>query len=182
MTVTVTLPVVANVHESDEVPEPPVTEPGLKVQAALSLVKLTVPVKPFTGETVIVDVPGRPTTTETLDGLGAMEKSATCVTVKVTVAEWDRAPLVPVTVTTTVPAVAKVHESVVVPVPPVIEAEDKEHAILSGAKATVPVKPFRGETEMVEVPGEFTATGTAVGLAETVKSGAGMTVNATVAV
>lgn len=76
----------------------------------------------------------------------------------------------------------KVQESVDVPVPPEIDVEEREHAVLSAAKVTVPVNPFRGEMLIVEVPGEFTVTGTVDGLAAIEKSGAGVTVNATVAV
>ncbi len=64
-------------------------------------VKATVPVKPFTGATVIVDVAAVPTFTLTLVGLAVTVKS---MTVTVTVAEWDSAPLVPVTVTVYTPA------------------------------------------------------------------------------
>jgi hypothetical protein len=81
VTVTTTVPVVVNVHESVEVPEPPVTDVGVNVQAVLSLVRATSPVKLFSGEIVIVDVPGLPTTTETLVGLAVMEKSGAAVIV-----------------------------------------------------------------------------------------------------
>jgi len=50
---------------------------------------------------VMVDVPAWLTLTATLVGLATIVKS---VTVKVTVAEWDNVPLVPVTVTVYVPA------------------------------------------------------------------------------
>ena len=59
-------------------------------------VNATVPVNPLTGATVIVDVAAVPTLTATVVGLAVTVKS---MTVTVTVAEWDRAPLVPVTVT-----------------------------------------------------------------------------------
>ncbi len=59
-------------------------------------VSATVPVKPFTGATVMVEVAVAPARAETLVGLAVTVKS---VTVTVTVAEWDREPLVPVTVT-----------------------------------------------------------------------------------
>jgi hypothetical protein len=45
----------------------------------------------------------------------------------------------------------------------------------------VPAKPFSGEIVIVEVPAELTITGTVVGLVEIVKSGALVTVYATVA-
>ena len=48
--------------------------------------RVTVPVKPLTAATVIVDVPGDPTTAETLVGLALTVKSGAAVTVKDTVA------------------------------------------------------------------------------------------------
>ena len=85
-------------------------------------------------------------------------------------------PLVPVTVTLTVPAVAKVQDNVEVPEPLVTVAGVRVHAELSDTSATSPVNPLTGGIVMVEVPAEPTATVTAVGLAETVKSGRLVTV------
>ena len=59
-------------------------------------VKVTVPVKPWRGATVIVDVAAVPAVVVTLIGLAVTEKSRT---VNVTVALWLVLPLVPVTVT-----------------------------------------------------------------------------------
>jgi hypothetical protein len=56
----------------------------------------TVPVNPSTGATVMVDAPVSPARMIVLPGLAVRVKSWT-VTVSVT--EWDRPPLVPVTVT-----------------------------------------------------------------------------------
>lgn len=58
--------------------------------------KLTVPVKPFTGATVIVEVAVDPAFAEVLVGLAVTLKSWL---VMVTVAVWVIPPLVPVTVT-----------------------------------------------------------------------------------
>jgi len=58
--------------------------------------RVTVPVKLFTGATVIVDAPASPALTDRLVGAAAMVKSWTLYA---TVVEWDRVPLVPVTVT-----------------------------------------------------------------------------------
>ncbi len=66
------------------------------VAGEIVVVNATVPVKPLTGDTVIVEVPAVPEFVETLVGLAVTVKS---VTVTVTVAEWDSEPLVPVTVT-----------------------------------------------------------------------------------
>lgn len=59
-------------------------------------VKLTVPVKPFTGATVIVEVTVDPEVELIVVGLADTVKS---LIVTVTVAEWTSAPLVPVNVT-----------------------------------------------------------------------------------
>ena len=87
VTVTVTVPVLVNVQDRVEVPVPPVTVAGVSVHAELLDVKATLPVKPFRGEIVIVDVPGEPVTTVTAVGLADIEKSAGTDTVYVTVAE-----------------------------------------------------------------------------------------------
>ena len=59
-------------------------------------VRLTVPVKPFTGATVIVEVTVVPAVVLIAVGFAEIVKS---LMVTVTVAEWTSAPLVPVTVT-----------------------------------------------------------------------------------
>jgi len=84
--------------------------------------------------------------------------------------EWDRAPVVPVTVTVTDPVLVKVQDSVEVPEPPVTVAADSVQAELSLVRATLPVNPFSGEMVIVDVPAEPTATITEVGLADIVKS------------
>jgi hypothetical protein len=66
-------------------------------------VRATVPVKPLTGATVIVDVAAVPAGVVTAVGLADTLKS---VTMTVTVAVWVIAPLVPVMVTVNVTAVA----------------------------------------------------------------------------
>src|SRR6266550_1714869 len=100
VTVTAKLPLVVAVHERVEVPEP-VTLVGVRVQVMpvaglLVEVKLTTPANPLTAVMVIVEVPAWLTLTVTLVGLAAIVKSWT---VKATVAECERLPLVPVTVT-----------------------------------------------------------------------------------
>ena len=77
----------------------PVTLVGLRVAVRPDdgvAVRLTVPLNPLTAVTVMVDVPDAPTLTVMLVGLAAIVKSWT---VKVTIAEAELAPLVPVTVT-----------------------------------------------------------------------------------
>jgi len=81
-----------------------------------------------------------------------------------------------VTVTVTGPAVAKVQESVDVPDPPVTVAGVSAQAVLSEAKATLAVKPFKGDIVIVDTPAEPTITVTADGLAEIEKSAGTVTV------
>jgi len=79
--VTVTDPVAVNVHDRVDVPEPPVTLLGVNVQAVLSDARATVPVNPFTGETVMIEVPAELTATVTAFGLADTAKSGTPATV-----------------------------------------------------------------------------------------------------
>jgi hypothetical protein len=74
---------------------------GVRVQVKpvpgdIEVVRETVPVKLFTGATVIVEVPATPALIVRLVGAVATLKSST---VYVTVAECDRVPLAPVTIT-----------------------------------------------------------------------------------
>ena len=80
VTVTVTVPAAVKVHERIEVPEPPVTEGAERVQAVLPLVRATLPVNPFNGEIVIVDVPADPTVTVTEAGFADIVKSGAAET------------------------------------------------------------------------------------------------------
>jgi hypothetical protein len=83
VTPTWNVPVEVKVHESVEVPEP-VTLVGETVQDVLLVAKLTIPAKPLTADTVMVDVPAAFTFTLMLVGLAATVKSCTT---KVTVRE-----------------------------------------------------------------------------------------------
>ncbi len=101
VTVTVNDPAVADEHERVDVWEAPSTTlVGLRVHVKpageTAEVRVTVPVKPFTGATVIVEMPVDPVLTVTVVGLAVTVKS---LTVKVTVAVRVSDPLVPVTVT-----------------------------------------------------------------------------------
>ncbi len=78
---TVTEPATAKVHDSVEVPEPPVTDAGVRVQAALSADSATSPANPFKGAIVIVEVPGEFTATVTVVGFAEIVKSGAGVTV-----------------------------------------------------------------------------------------------------
>jgi hypothetical protein len=97
---------------------------------------------------------------------------------------WIRLPLVPVTVTVKVVAVADEQESVEVWLAPRtmlagVRVQVKPAGETDEVRATVPVKPFTGATVIVEVAAVLTVVVTAVGLAVTVKS---VTVTVTVAV
>jgi len=116
--------------------------------------------------TVIVEAPAVPALTVTEDGLAAIVKSWTT---KVTVTEWDREPLVPVTPTWTVETAANVQDSVALP-EPVTLVGATEHEVLLVVRLTTPAKPFRPVTVIVEVPAAFTFKLTLVGLAAIVKS------------
>ena len=73
-----------NVQESVEVPLV-VTLVGVRVQTAVSLLaRLTVPVKPLSGVTVMVDAAGVFALVVTEVGLAVIEKSAAAVKVTVT--------------------------------------------------------------------------------------------------
>lgn len=99
VTVTVTEPATAKVQDNVDVPEPPVTVVGVRVQAALSDASATLLVKPLTGLIVIVEVPAELTATETVVGLAARVKSTK---LNVAVVEWVMAGdvLVPVITST----------------------------------------------------------------------------------
>ncbi len=75
VTVTVTDPVLVKVHDSVEVPAPPVTVAGVMVQAVLSETSATLPAKPSRDPIVIVEVPGELTATLTAEGLVLIVKS-----------------------------------------------------------------------------------------------------------
>ena len=67
--------------------------PQVKLAGTVS-VRVTVPVKPFTAVTVMVEVAEVPTVT----AAGEVATMVKSVTANVAVAEWDNAPLVPVIV------------------------------------------------------------------------------------
>ncbi len=62
-----------------DVPEPPVTVTGVRMQAVLSDVKATSAVNPLSGETVMVESPAEPTATVTLVGAAVKVKSGSPV-------------------------------------------------------------------------------------------------------
>jgi hypothetical protein len=119
--------------------------------------RLTVPVRPLTAVTVMVDVPELPASIWVGDtGPAAMVKSTTWKRIVAVVC--DRVPLVPVTVTVYCPAVAALHDSVAVCglVPNVTLAGNVQvrpaGVDTDTARLTVPVNPFTAVTVTVEVP------------------------------
>lgn len=72
------------------------------------------------------------------------------------------------------PAGEPVQDRVDVPEPPVRlvadRVQDRLVELVVTARVTVPVKPFKGATEILEVPAMPTLTAILVGLAETAKS------------
>jgi hypothetical protein len=88
---------------------------GVRVHASpdgdTELVKVTVPVNPLIGATVIVEVTAVPTRTLAVVGLAVTEKSGTA-TLYVTAALCESVPVTPVTVMVKLPLVDAVHESV----------------------------------------------------------------------
>jgi hypothetical protein len=139
---------------SVELPEPPAMADGLAITVPklgdADTKRLTVPVKPPSGVTVIVLEPELPWTIERLVGLAVMVKSWIKT---VTVVVWLRLPLAPVTVTVYVPALSE-QLSVALP-----EAVTEDGLIVHTSplgldvleSVTVPVKPLTGVTVMVEL-------------------------------
>jgi hypothetical protein len=152
----VNVPAVAELQDTVAVPDP-ITLPGeiapQVIPEGMVSVMLTVPEKPFTAETVIVDVADEPASTAV--GLVALiVKSATAVNVKVAVVVWVSDPLLPVTVTETAPVEVEEHDKLAEPVPVtllgVIAAHVKPDGTVS-VRPTVPEKPFCPVTVIVEL-------------------------------
>jgi hypothetical protein len=139
--------------------------------------KLTLPVNPFTGLTVMVLVPLPPWVTETLVGEAESEKfgTAAAFTVSVTVVVWLKLPEAPVIVTVAVPVVAVELAVSVKLLVPVVLAGLKLAVTPAGNpdadKLTLPLKPLVGLTVMVVLPLLPCVTERLVGEAESVKSG-----------
>jgi hypothetical protein len=137
-------------------------------------VKLTLPVNPFCGVTVMVLVPLVPCTTVKLPGEDDSVKFGTgaALTVTETVAVLLRLPEVPVTVTVTVPVVA-VLLAVSVSVLVLVALAGLNDALTplgkpKAVKLTLPVNPFCGVIVIVLVPLVPCTTVTLVGDADSV--------------
>ena len=161
-------------HDRVEVPEP-MSLVGVRVQMRpvegdTVEARLTTPAKPLTAVIVTVEVPATPALTVTLVKLVAIVKSCT---VKVMVAEWDRLPLVPVTVTVYAPAVPE-HDSVEVPDPVKLVGLRVHVKPVAGLTVEVsptrPLKPSRAVTVIAEGPATPALIVTLDGLADIAKS------------
>ena len=159
------MPADANVQERVALPEP-VTLVGLAAHAVLLVANPTTPAKPFCAETVTVEVPELPAFTVTVVGVTPIVKSWI---VKVAVAECDKPPLVPVTVTWMIEADAKEHDRVEL-LEPVTLAGEAVHEVLLVARLTIPAKPLNPVTVTAEVTVEPELPVTLVGLTAMVKS------------
>jgi len=152
--------------------------------------RLTEPVKPFTGVTVMVLVPLAPRLIVTLAGEAESEKFgvAAAFTVRLMVVLCVKAPEVPVIVTVAVPVVA-VPLAVNVTLLVVVVLAGLKDAVTplgrpEAVKLTLPVKPFTGVTVIVLLPLPPCVTETLAGDAESEKSAAAaaFTVSVTVVV
>ncbi len=117
--------------------------------------RVTVPAKPLTAETVMVEIADPPAWL----ALGEVAEMTKSVTATTTVAELVRVPLVPFMVTVYVPMVVEFTVKVDVAVPPLVKVMLVALRIALGPggetvveRLTVPVKPFTLETVMVEGP------------------------------
>lgn len=152
--------------------------------------RLTEPVKPLTGVTVMVLVPLLPWIMATLAGEAESEKFgvATALTVSVMVVLWVKLPEVPVMVTVAVPVVA-VLLAVKVTVLVVVALAGLKDAVTplgspEADKLTLPLNPLMGVTVTVLLPLPPCVTETLAGEADSEKFGtaAAFTVRVTVVV
>src|SRR5438093_485345 len=156
---------------------------GLGLKAAVTPLgsvegdRVTLPVKPFCGETVIVLEPLLPWVTARLRSEDRRVGVGAAATVRLgEVVFGVRVPEVPVMVTLTVPVVA-VGFAVSVSVLDVVVGFGSKAAVTplgspAAERVTLPVKPFSGETEIVLEPLLPWVTATLLGEADRVKSGA----------
>lgn len=163
MTVTVYDPLKVAVQDNVEVPEPPVIVVGVSPQVMplvgeVAIVKVTVPAKPLDGLTVMIALNGEPTFPLRLVGAALMLKSSI---VNVAVVEWESVPLVPVIVSVYVPAIVELQDTEAAPDAVMLDGKIGPQLRLAGrvsVRLTVPTKPFRKFTVIVEVAGTLAST------------------------
>jgi len=178
VTVTVNVLLAEDLQDIAKVPEPAMLmEESVQespVVGDVATVRVTVPANPLTPATVKVEFPAVPTVTLTVAGLAATVKSWTTYD---TIVMCDLDPATPVTLTWTVDAKLKLHESVPLPDPVTLVGETV-HEVLFVARFTTPAKPLRDVTVTAEVPAVPAFRIADVGFAVKVKS---VTVNVAVA-
>jgi hypothetical protein len=126
-----------------------VIAPQVKLAGTVS-VKLTVPVKPLSAVTVIVEVADTPAFT----AAGEVAEMLKSLTVNVAVVEWESVPLVPVIVRVYVAATVELQETVAVPEPVTLVGVIAPQVRLAGTvsvRLTVPANPLIAATVMVDV-------------------------------
>lgn len=135
--------------------------------------RVTVPVNPLTGETVIVEMPVSPGLTATLVGFAVTEKSVLDTTYA-TVVEWEREPLAPVIVTVNEPLDDALHDKFEVPEPEILAGDSLHVRPAEGDteedRVTALLNPLTEETVIVDEPLPPTFRATLVGLAPILKS------------
>ena len=142
--------------------------------------KLTLPLKPFCGVTVIVLVPVAPCVMVRALGDAEIVKFGTGMgfTVRETVVVRDKLPEVPVMITVTVPVAAVLlavrAKALVLVVLVGVKEADTPLGIPEADKLTLPLKPFCGVTVIVLVPVAPCAIVRLLGDAEIAKFGTGM--------
>src|SRR5207249_880872 len=135
---------------------------GLGLKAAVTPLgsvegdRVTLPVKPFCGETVIVLEPVLPWVTVKIGRASGRERVGAAATVRLSVVVRDMVPEVPVMVTVTVAVVvagvAVCARVLLVAVGLGLKAAVTPLGSVEGDRVTLPVKPFCGETVIVLEP------------------------------
>ena len=160
----VKVPEVVELQETVAVPDPVtvlgVIAPHVKPAGTVS-VRDTVPVNPPTAVTVIVEVADDPAGTDAGEVALIVKSCPAKLNVKVAVAVWTSALLVPVIVTVKLVALAELHDRVAVPDPVTVPGVIAPHVRPAGTvsvRVTTPAKPFNAATVIVEVAEVLTAT------------------------
>ena len=112
-------------------------------------VRVTVPENPFWPETVTVKVLLEPASIVALFGFEEMVKLRAEFTINVTVTEWDRLPLVPVTPMLNVPMDENVQDNLAVPEPARLVGLTT-HEVLFVDRLTTAWNPLSGVTIMLD--------------------------------
>jgi hypothetical protein len=162
--VTVKVPAVVELQDTVAVPDP-VTLPGVIAPhvnpAGTVSVRETTPAKPPVAVTVIVEVAEAPALTAAGDVAVMLKSWPAKLKVKVALAVWTSALLVPVMVTVKLAWVDALHDRVAVPDPvtvPGVIAPQVSPAGTVSVSVTMPANPFNAVMVIVEVAEVLTAT------------------------